>query len=171
MRRRRISSNTKALLVAQTVWLLLTVSAPGQRSENQATVAATPMNAACGQELQQFCSGVQPGQGRLVQCLADRLGGDLSPACKVFVAQAREGCAPEPNRSVQCIKPSDTDPAIKRFDRLHYVLFNQSYALTANLLVFLPGTFGSRRARPRFSMRLPTPAIASSRSTTTTSRP
>jgi hypothetical protein len=142
MHRRRISSSTKALLLAQTVWLLLIVSAPGQRAENQAAVAATPMSAACGQELQQFCSGVQPGEGRLIQCLAGRPGSELSPACKVLVAQAREGCAPEPNRGVQCIKPSDTDPAIKRFDRLHYVLFNQDSALTANLLVFLPGAFG-----------------------------
>jgi hypothetical protein len=100
------------------------------------------MDAACSQELQQFCAGVQPGQGRLIQCLAGRPSGDLSSACKTFVAQARQGCAPEPNRSVQCIKPSDTDPAIKRFDRVHYVLFNQATPPTANLLVFLPGTFG-----------------------------
>jgi len=58
------------------------------------------------------------------------------------VAQAREGCAPEPGRIVQCIKPSDTDASIKRFDRVHYVLFNQATPPTATLLVFLPGTFG-----------------------------
>jgi dienelactone hydrolase len=58
------------------------------------------------------------------------------------VAQAREGCAPEQGRIVQCIKPSDTDASIKRFDRVHYVLFNQSTPPSATLLVFLPGTFG-----------------------------
>jgi len=142
MRRPLLHSGMTALLLAQISCLLPTSAALGQIAEDNATVATTPMSAACGQELQQFCSGVQPGQGRLIRCLAGRPSGDLSSACKIFVAQAREGCAPEPNRSVQCIKPSDTDPAIKRFDRLHYVLFNQTTPPTANLLVFLPGTFG-----------------------------
>jgi acetyl esterase/lipase len=130
-----------ALLLTQVLCLLLTGGARGQVAENNGTVVATPMSAACGRELQEFCSGVQPGQGRLIQCLAGRQG-DLSAACNIFVAQARQGCAPEARRSVQCIKPSDTDPAIKRFDRVNYVLFNQPTPSTANLLVFLPGTFG-----------------------------
>jgi hypothetical protein len=137
MRRPLIPSDMTALIFC----LLLAGGARGQVAENNGTVVATSMSAACGPELQQFCSGVQPGQGRLIQCLAGRQG-DLSAACNIFVAQARQGCAPEPKRSVQCIKPSDTDPAIRRFDRLNYVLFNQPTPSTANLLVFLPGTFG-----------------------------
>jgi hypothetical protein len=143
MRRTLVHSGMAALLLAQILCLPPTGGALGQAAESKGAVAATPMQAACGQELQQFCAGVQPGQGRLIQCLAGRPGGDLSPACKLFVAQARPGCAPEPGRTVQCIKPSDTDPAIKRFDRVNYVLFNQITPSTANLLVFLPGTFGT----------------------------
>jgi hypothetical protein len=109
----RFLSGMAALLLAQIAWLPPTGMALGQGTGNGGTLVATPMNAACGQELQQFCSGVQPGQGRLIQCLAGRSSGDLSSACKTFVAQARKGCAPELNRSVQCIKPWDTDPAIK----------------------------------------------------------
>jgi hypothetical protein len=130
MQRRQILSVIAALLLAQTLSLLLTGAAPGQVAE------------ACGQELQQFCPDVQPGQGRLVQCLAARRPGELTAACKLFVTKARQDCAPEPSRSVQCVKPSDTDPAIKRFDRVDYVLFNQATPSTANLLVFLTGTSG-----------------------------
>ena len=39
------------------------------------------LRAACGQDLQQFCSDIQPGGGRLVACLKAH-GPDLSPACK-----------------------------------------------------------------------------------------
>jgi len=141
MHRRLISSDMTALLLAQTMWLLLAGVTLGQVAKNQETVAAAPMSAACAPELQQFCSDVQTGQGRLVQCLAGHAG-ELTAACKLFVTQAGQGCAPEAKRSVQCIKPSDTDPAIKRFDRVDYVLFNQATPSTANLLVFLPGTFG-----------------------------
>jgi hypothetical protein len=136
-----IPSDMTALLLTHILCVLLTGGALSQVAENSGTVVATPMDAACGLELQQLCSGVQPGQGRLIQCLAGRAG-NLSPACNIFVAQARQGCAPEPRRSVQCIKPSDTDPAIKRFDRVNYVLFNQATPSSANLMVFLTGTFG-----------------------------
>jgi predicted esterase len=43
---------------------------------------------------------------------------------------------------VECIKPSETDPRIKRFDAAHYVVFNRETGPGANLLVFLPGTGG-----------------------------
>jgi len=136
-----IPADMTALLLTHVLCVLLTGGALGQVAENKGTVAATPMTAACGRELQQFCSDVRPGQGRLVQCLAGRPR-DLSAACNIFVAQARQGCALEPRRSVQCIKPSDTDPAKKRFDRVNYVLFNPITPSSANLLVFLPGTSG-----------------------------
>lgn len=38
--------------------------------------------------------------------------------------------------------PSDTDVAIKRFDRVHYVLFTENTGPDANLLLFLTGTGG-----------------------------
>ena len=34
----------------------------------------------CGQDLRRFCYGVQPGEGRLIQCLSSR-SSQLSPAC------------------------------------------------------------------------------------------
>jgi hypothetical protein len=112
-----------------------------QASEDQRAGAANPMNAACGRELQQYCSGVQPGQGRLVQCLSARQS-DLAEGCRTFVQAARQGCAPEAGRVVRCITPSDTDPAIKNYDRLDFVLFNENASPGANLLVFLAGTGG-----------------------------
>jgi Cysteine rich repeat len=139
MRYPLILSGMAALLLAQIPWP--TGMALGQGAGTAGAAVATPMNAACDRDLQQFCSGVQPGQGRLIQCLNGRKS-DLSEACRTFVLLAQQGCAPEVDRTVRCIKPSDTDPAIKRFDRLHYVLFNQTILPTANLLVFLPGTFG-----------------------------
>jgi hypothetical protein len=42
----------------------------------------------CGQELQRFCNGVQPGEGRLVQCLSSHRS-ELSSACTARVAAAR----------------------------------------------------------------------------------
>lgn len=51
-------------------------------------------------------------------------------------------CAPEPGRVIFCIRPSATDPAIRRFDSQHYVLVNADTGPDAKLLVFLPGTGG-----------------------------
>lgn len=51
-------------------------------------------------------------------------------------------CAPEAGRVIECIKPSVTDPAIRRYDDPHFVLFNANSGPDANLLVFLPGTGG-----------------------------
>jgi hypothetical protein len=42
----------------------------------------------CGQDLQQFCYGVRPGDGRLIRCLSSHQS-QLSPACVSRVAAAR----------------------------------------------------------------------------------
>jgi hypothetical protein len=42
----------------------------------------------CGQDLQQFCYGVHPGDGRLIRCLSSHQS-QLSPACASRVATAR----------------------------------------------------------------------------------
>jgi predicted esterase len=49
-------------------------------------------------------------------------------------------CSAAPGRVVDCVKPSDTDLAISRFDDPHYILFNENTGPDVNLLVFLPGT-------------------------------
>jgi len=121
-------SGALALLLACPLLLLLA----------DATSAQTAITAACAADLQRYCAGVQPGQGRLIQCLRDR---DLSEGCKSFLLRAR-GCAPEAGRVVECITPSDTDPAIKHYNSVHYVLFNENTGPSANLLVFLTGTGG-----------------------------
>jgi hypothetical protein len=51
-------------------------------------------------------------------------------------------CAAEIGRVIECIKPSETDPAIRRFDSAHYILFNANTGPDAYLLVYLPGTGG-----------------------------
>ena len=55
--------------------------------------------AACGQDVQRFCVGVQPGGGRLVQCLSSHTR-EVSAACGNMIAaiHARRGT---PNSSVQ----------------------------------------------------------------------
>jgi hypothetical protein len=49
----------------------------------------------CGQDLHRLCYGVQPGEGRLIQCLLSHRG-ELSPTCMSRVAAARSapGVAP-----------------------------------------------------------------------------
>lgn len=48
------------------------------------------ISAACGDDLQRFCAGVQPGGGRLVQCLSAHTS-ELSEACAGIIAGAGGG--------------------------------------------------------------------------------
>lgn len=48
------------------------------------TLAQGPGVGPCGPEVQKFCKGVQPGQGRIRECLKGHTG-DLSDACKQHV--------------------------------------------------------------------------------------
>jgi pimeloyl-ACP methyl ester carboxylesterase len=41
------------------------------------------------------------------------------------------------------VTPSDTDPAIKRFNEPHYIVFDSTAARSADLLVFMTGTGGN----------------------------
>jgi hypothetical protein len=43
------------------------------------------LRSACGGDVRSLCGGVQPGGGRIVQCLAQNAG-SLSPACRDVLA-------------------------------------------------------------------------------------
>ena len=51
--------------------------------------ARADMQAACGDDTQKFCGGVEKGQGRIVKCLKDHQA-DLSEGCRSELAAARE---------------------------------------------------------------------------------
>jgi hypothetical protein len=53
---------------------------------------AAKIRAACDRDLQRYCVGVQPGRGRLIQCLSSRTS-ELSTTCGKMIAaiQARKG--------------------------------------------------------------------------------
>jgi len=53
----------------------------------------------CGQDLRRLCHGVQPGEGRLIQCLSSHRS-ELSPACISRLAAARPGTVP-PSQNTQ----------------------------------------------------------------------
>jgi hypothetical protein len=46
--------------------------------------------AACGEDVERFCIGIQPGGGRLVQCLSSHTS-ELSAACENIIAAAGRG--------------------------------------------------------------------------------
>jgi hypothetical protein len=49
----------------------------------------------CGQDLQRFCNGVQPGEGRLIQCLSSHRS-ELSSVCTARVAATRPALGEAP---------------------------------------------------------------------------
>jgi hypothetical protein len=65
----------------------------------------------CGQDLHRYCYGVQPGEGRLVQCLSSHRG-QLSPACISRLAAARPtlGVVPPSQNTQSPGLPSDKPP-------------------------------------------------------------
>jgi hypothetical protein len=48
------------------------------------------VRAACRADAQRLCSGVQPGEGRIGQCLKERAN-EVSPGCVEAVRAARQG--------------------------------------------------------------------------------
>jgi hypothetical protein len=61
---------------------------------------AAGLREACGADIQKLCAGVQPGGGRILQCIKEHAA-DVSPGCKTAIAQAMaarkaEGQSPAP---------------------------------------------------------------------------
>jgi hypothetical protein len=81
--------------------------------------------AACGEDVQRFCGGVQPGGGRLVQCLSsnttklsaecgniiasNRSGGQFRAACGEDVQRFCGGVQPGGGRLVECLSSHTTE--------------------------------------------------------------
>ena len=68
------------------------LSAPCGNMISAAGRGGAKLRAACDQDLQQFCVGVQPGEGRLVQCLSSHTN-ELSAACGNMISAAGRGGA------------------------------------------------------------------------------
>lgn len=60
------------------------------RSEQDGQGNAPPGAQACRQDAQQFCKGVQPGGGRIVNCLLEHQK-DLSDACYDTLSKRKQG--------------------------------------------------------------------------------
>jgi Cysteine rich repeat len=92
---------------------------PGQLPMSQRTttqpvqwVGAARFRMDCGQDVQRFCHGVQPGEGRLIQCLSSHRS-QLSPACISRLAAARTPVRPPLSRDTQSAGlPSASPPPL-----------------------------------------------------------
>jgi hypothetical protein len=89
---------------------------PGQPPVSQRTttqpiqwVGAARFRMDCGQDVQRFCHGVQPGEGRLIQCLSSHRG-QLSPACISRLAAARTPVRPPVSHDTQSAGLPSTSP-------------------------------------------------------------
>jgi hypothetical protein len=86
MRLRALS--TIAIAIAAALAAPAAFAQTDQQSPTQAYPERQKMLQACGQDIQTFCSGVQPGQGRIAACLKPHMR-DLSPDCKGELVAAR----------------------------------------------------------------------------------
>jgi len=67
------------MIVAVVLWTGL-ATAPAKAAQEQGP---------CANDLQKFCSNVQPGGGRIAKCLKEHEN-DLSPACKQQIAEVKK---------------------------------------------------------------------------------
>ncbi len=70
-----------------------------------------PGNGPCAEDAAKFCKEVQPGGGRILNCMKEHEN-DLSPACKQHIAQVKErvkeaqaACQDDVMRFCQDVKP------------------------------------------------------------------
>jgi hypothetical protein len=74
------------LLILSTAAAMALASAPAF-AQQQPQAQESGVLQACGADIQTFCSGVQPGEGRIAHCLRPHLR-QLSPECKGQVVEA-----------------------------------------------------------------------------------
>ncbi|MBN9509191.1 MAG: cysteine rich repeat-containing protein [Alphaproteobacteria bacterium] len=82
------SSRSRRYAVIAVVALIELGSSIGQAAAQQAAKGSARQ--ACAADYQQFCSGVQPGGGRIVACLKQNAA-RLSPACQQALGAAKAG--------------------------------------------------------------------------------
>lgn len=72
----------------------------GQQKTENRREAMHQLNEACGDDMKKFCRHVQPGGGRIVQCL-EHYQSEISPNCSQWLnkKESQEGSGPE--RGVQ----------------------------------------------------------------------
>ena len=73
-----------------TTMVLVVSAAVAQTDSSARGPGSTRLRAVCGHDLQRFCIGVQPGGGRLIQCLSAHTH-ELSEACGNIIATAGGG--------------------------------------------------------------------------------
>jgi hypothetical protein len=87
-------------------------AAVAQTGGSVPTAGGAHLRAACAGDLQRFCVGVQPGGGRLIQCLAARTR-ELSEGCRNVIATAgggvklRAACGDELQRFCVGVRPGE----------------------------------------------------------------
>ena len=77
--------------------------------------AAAKFRAACGQDFRRFCTGVQPGGGRVVQCLLARRG-ELSAPCRSVFAEMRATAAQRSTPSTLPDMPEAAPPPSDQYE-------------------------------------------------------
>ena len=116
-----------------------------------AQTGVAKFRAACGQDFQRFCTGVQPGGGRIIQCLLARRGALSAPCRSVLVAGAQgssraatagrfqDSCGPDAQRLCAGV-PMGKDGIVK-------CLISQRAELSASCTSFFAEMGGQRLAQ------------------------
>ena len=73
-----------------TVFLIVSAAIAETGNLTSGAGGGAKLRVECGQDLQRFCVGVQPGGGRLIQCLSSHTG-ELSEACGSMIASVAGG--------------------------------------------------------------------------------
>jgi hypothetical protein len=78
----------RALLITGAVALAAPAFAQTQTQQQPMQGQGQKLLQACGSDIQNFCSGVQPGGGRIISCLRPHMR-ELSPDCKGQLVETR----------------------------------------------------------------------------------
>jgi hypothetical protein len=77
-------------VVAGAVAVLVTTAGAKEQAGAQQPTAGQKASAACKDDVTKLCQDVQPGQGRVLECLKSHQA-EVSPGCAGFVKQVQQG--------------------------------------------------------------------------------